>query len=161
MAGILHRRGQELLETQKDGKPGAAEQRFWRATVPDRRMALMPFVWTTIASRGQVFGDPASDSVSQLTNGLWFSYPGYSEMFTGMADPRINSNDKVPNPNVTVLEWLNQRPGFEGRIAAFGAWDVLPYILNVSRSTLVVGSGFEPYPQALLTGRTRHQRPCG
>jgi len=132
----------------KDGKPGAAEQRFWRATVPDRRMALMPFVWTTIAGRGQVFGDPASDSVSQLTNGLWFSYPGYSEMFTGIADPRINSNDKVPNPNVTVLEWLNQRPGFEGRVAAFGAWDVLPYILNVSRSTLVVGSGFEPYPQA-------------
>ena len=56
-----------------DGKPGAAEQRFWRATVTDRRMALMPFVWTTIATRGQVFGDPASDSVSQLTNGLWFS----------------------------------------------------------------------------------------
>jgi hypothetical protein len=75
-------------------------------------------------------------------------------MFSGVADPRINSNDKVPNPNVTVLEWLNQRPGFEGRVAAFGAWDVLPYILNVSRSTLVVGTGFEPYPQA----STAHER---
>ncbi|MGI8992391.1 MAG: hypothetical protein ACR2I2_22775, partial [Bryobacteraceae bacterium] len=41
-----------------------------------------------------------------VTNGLNFSYPGYSETLCGFADPRIKSNDKVPNPNVTVLEWL-------------------------------------------------------
>jgi len=75
-----------------------------------------------------------------LTNGLWFSYPGYSEMLTGAADPRIDSNDKLPNPNVTVLEWLNGRPGFRGRVMAFGDWDRLPFILNVERSHLPVGS---------------------
>jgi hypothetical protein len=52
----------------------------------------------------------------------------------------------VPNPNVTVLEWLNTRPGFQGRVAAFGSWDVLPFILNVGRSHLQVGSGFTPVP---------------
>jgi hypothetical protein len=65
-------------------------------------------------------------------------------MFSGAADARIDSNDKVPNPNVTVLEWLNGRPGYKGRVEAFGAWDVLPFILNTGRSLIPVGSGFSP-----------------
>ena len=40
-----------------------------------------------------------------------------------VADPRIDSNDKIPNPNITVLEWLNTLPAYRGRVAAFGAWD--------------------------------------
>ena len=55
----------------------------------------------------------------RLTSGLWFSYPGYNETLSGAADPRVDSNDKVPNPNVTVLEWLNGRPGFKARC---GVW---------------------------------------
>ena len=106
----------------------------------------MPFTWGTIATKGQIFGDPSKGSRARLTNGLWFSYPGYNEMFSGVADPRIDSNDKVPNPNVTVLEWLNSRPGFEGRVAAFGSWDVLPFIVNAGRSRIPVGTGFTPVP---------------
>ena len=123
-----------------DGKPTAAESRFWREDVAARRTALMPFFWNTIATQGVVFGDPSHQSRVHLTNGLWFSYPGYSEMLTGAADPRVDSNDKVSNPNVTVLEWLSHRPGFEGRVHAVGDWDVLPFILNVERSKLPVGS---------------------
>ena len=133
----------------KKGKPGeisAAETRFWRANAEQRRAALMPFMWKTIAVKGQVFGDAARHSRVHVTNGLWFSYPGYNEMFAGTADPRIDSNDKVPNPNVTVLEWLNTRPGLHDRVAAFGAWDVLPFIVNSSRSGIPVGSGFAPVP---------------
>src|SRR5829696_3156024 len=133
----------------KKGKPGEvspAETRFWRDTAAERRAVLMPFIWKTIAAQGQIFGDPAKRSRVHVTNGLWFSYPGYNEMFSGAADPRVDSNDKVPNPNVTVLEWLNGRPGFEGRVAAFGSWDVLPFILNTGRSGIPVGSGFAPVP---------------
>ena len=115
-------------------------------TKDGRRVALMPFVWNTIAKQGQIFGDPAASSRSHVTNGLWFSYPGYNELLTGAPDPRVDSNRKVPNPNVSVLEWLNGRPGFEGRVAAFGAWDVLPFILNTERSHLPVGTGFRPVP---------------
>ncbi|MGH7286897.1 MAG: alkaline phosphatase family protein [Myxococcota bacterium] len=129
------------FKRRSDGAPSEAERRFWRATAAERRAAVMPFMWTTIAKAGQIFGDPSSESEARVTNGLWFSYPGYNEMFAGVADPRIDSNDKVPNPNVTVLEWLNRRPGFEGRVAAFGSWDVLPSILNVARSGIPVGSG--------------------
>jgi hypothetical protein len=141
----------------KKGKPGEvsdAEKRFWRATAEERRIALMPFMWKTIASKGQIFGDPAKGSRAHVTNGLWFSYPGYSEMFAGVADPRIDSNDKVPNPNITVLEWLNGRPAFKGRVAAFGSWDVLPSILNTGRSGIPVGSGFTPVPSP----RTERER---
>ena len=111
-----------------------------------RRALLMPFMWNVIAKQGQIFGDPSQQSRSHVTNGLWFSYPGYSEMLAGVADPRIDSNKKVPNPNVTVLEWLNGRPGFAGKVSGFGSWDVLPFILNTERSRLPVGTGFAPVP---------------
>jgi len=137
----------------KDGKPTEAELRFWRDDERARRDALMPFFWRTIAKEGVIFGDPSGKSAVHLTNGLWFSYPGYNEMLTGAADPRVDSNDKVPNPNVTVLEWLNGRPGFKGRVYAVGDWDVLPFILNVDRSRLPVGA-MQPVPSP-LTDRER------
>ena len=76
---------------------------------------------------------------------LVFSYPGYSETLCGFADPRINSNDNVPNPNVTVLEWLKNRPSFQGDIAAFGAWDVIAAVFNPERSKLTVNAGYDPF----------------
>jgi hypothetical protein len=139
---------QEYFKRDRSGEPGPAEKRFWRPTPEERRAVMMPFIWNTVATRGQMFGDPAKNSRAHVTNGLWFSYPGYNEMFSGAADPRIDSNDKTPNPNVTVLEWLNGRPGFAGRVAAFGSWDVLPSILNVDRSRIPVGSGRTPVPSA-------------
>ena len=101
----------DYFTRDKEGSAGEPEARFWRPSAAERRSALMPFMWNTIATQGQIFGDPAADSLAHVTNGLWFSYPGYSEMLAGVADPRIDSNRKVPNPNITVLEWLNGRPG--------------------------------------------------
>src|SRR6185436_17113229 len=136
----------EYFKKERNGQPGAAEKRFWRAGADERRQVLMPFVWSTMAIKGQVFGDPSKASRAHVTNGLWFSYPGYNEMFAGAADPRVDSNNKVPNPNVTVLEWLNNRPAFSGHVAAFGSWDVLPSILNSERSHVPVGTGYKPVP---------------
>lgn len=144
----------DYFARDRNGSGGEPERRFFRPTDADRRAALLPFVWGVIATEGQIYGDPAAESVSRVTNGLWFSYPGYNEMFAGVADSRIASNAKVPNPNLTVLEWLNRRPGFAGRVAAFGAWDVLPSILNAERSGIPVGTGFRPVP-APTTDRER------
>lgn len=116
----------------------ALRKRFWRGEPEARREVLMPFLWRVVAKDGQVFGDPALHAPAVVTNGHKFSYPGYSELLCGFADARIDSNNKVPNPNVTVLEWLNGRPGLEGRVAAFSGWDVHPYILNRQRSGLFV-----------------------
>ena len=144
----------EYFKRSKPDEVPAAEKRFWRDSATERREILMPFMWKTIAATGQIIGDPEKQSRVHLTNGLWFSYPGYNEMLAGVADPRIDSNDKVPNPNVTVLEWLNGRPAFKGRVAAFGSWDVLPSIVNSMRSGIPVGSGFTPVP-APRTDRER------
>lgn len=145
---------QEYFKRDSKGQPGDAEKRFWRSTAEERRALIMPFLWREVAAKGQIFGDPAANSRAHVTNGLWFSYPGYNEMFAGAPDPRIDSNDKLPNPNLTVLEWLNSRSAFKGKVAAFGAWDVLPYILNSSRSGIPVGTGFTPVP-APVTDRER------
>jgi len=119
-------------------------RRFWREDARERREALMPFFWTEVAQRGVILGDSAGGTTVRITNGKRFSYPGYNELLTGHADDRIDSNDKIPNPNVTVLEWLNRRPAFSGRVAAFGSWDVLPYIVNRERSGLYVNGGGPP-----------------
>ena len=128
----------ELVDEKRGGVADLASTRarFMRPSADEGRRALMPFLWSMIAARGQVFGDATRNSAARVTNGLWFSYPGYNEMLTGRADPRIDSNDKIWNPNMTVLEWLNRRPGFGGRVAAFASWELLPYIINVTRSHL-------------------------
>ncbi len=102
----------------------------------------MPFVWTTIAKEGQIYGNRAYNNFANVTNKQWFSYLGYSEILCGFADDaRINSNDKFQNPNTNVLEFINKQPGFAGRVAAFSSWDVFPYIINTERSKVPVNAG--------------------
>ena len=93
----------------------ATRKRFWRETAARRREALMPFLWGTVARDGQLFGNHFTKSVARVTNGQNFSYPGYNEILCGFPDPKVTSNAKVRNKNVTVLEWLNDKPAFEGR----------------------------------------------
>jgi hypothetical protein len=85
------------------------------------------------------------------TNRFWFSYPGYNEILTGFSDPVIDSNEKKYNPNKTVLEWLHEQPAFTGKVAAFGSWDVFPYIINDQRSGIPVNAGFRKAEDQYLT----------
>jgi hypothetical protein len=116
----------------------ATRRKYWRGSLAERREALLPFVWGTLARHGQLLGNRDLDSRVDVTNGLKFSYPGYNEMLTGAPDPRIDRNDYGPNPNVTVFEWLNRRSEFRGRVAAFGTWDTFRDIFNVARSGIVI-----------------------
>lgn len=136
---------ESLLDKDRGGvrDVDATRERFWRTDADERRTLLMPFFWNTIARQGRVFGNPDDGCVMRVTNGHNFSYPGYSELLTGYTDPRIDSNDKTPNPNVTVLEWLHRRPEFDGRVAAFCSWDVFPFIINEERSGIPVNAGWQ------------------
>lgn len=109
-----------------------------------RRSALMPFFWNGVAEKGQIYGNPFRKSYCRVINRLNFSYPGYSEILCGFVDPRINSNNKIPNPNVTVFEWLHSKPEFKGKVAAFGAWDRFGAIFNSARCGFVVCDGLNP-----------------
>lgn len=142
----VFRGAEELLMNAKNGgvkDTNAIHREFWRATPQARREALLPFFWSEIAKRGQIFGNQDKGSVVTVTNGRKFSYPGYNEILTGSPDARIDSNAKKPNPNVTVFEWLNARPALANRAAVFGTWDVFPYIFNVERSHLPIWPAWE------------------
>ena len=124
---------------------GELKRQYWRGTREEQRAALMPFLWHAIAASGQIFGSRDLGSEAYVTNGLNFSYPGYNETLCGFPDPRIRSNDNVPNPNVTVLEWLNRKPAFHGQVAAFGAWEVIASIVNGERGGFVSNAGYAPF----------------
>ena len=126
---------------------------FWRVDADARRQALFPFLWTTVATRGQIFGNQAKGSIARVTNGLAFSYPGYNEMLTGRADPRINSNQFGPNPNPTVFEWLNGLPELHGRVSVYATWETFKDIFNVRRSNLPLQVGWDPPYSGRLTPR--------
>jgi hypothetical protein len=122
----------------------ALRKDFWRETSEEGRETLLPFFWKVIGRQGQLFGNQTAGSLAHDTNKLDFSYPGYNEMITGAPDARMNTNDPVPNPNVSVFEWLNRQKGFEGRVAAFGTWSVFDAIFNRKRSGLRVCAGWRP-----------------
>lgn len=118
--------------------------KYLRESPAEARETLLPFFWGTVARQGQVFGNPDKKSAARVTNGLNFSYPGYNELFCGVADPRINSNAKQPNPNLSVLEFLNSRPGFENRVEIVCTWGVFPSIFRTAQNGLRIHSGWSP-----------------
>ena len=120
-----------LLHNKKFVREGHhVKEKFWHDNEEKRRQLLMPFFWQTVAKEGMVIGNRNIGSNMSLANQWHFSYPGYSEIFTGVVDHSINSNDKKFNPQVSFLEWLNNKKGYQHKLAAFGSWDVFPYILN-------------------------------
>src|SRR5713226_7259044 len=44
------------------------QQAYWRDTFQERRKALMPFLWTTVAEQGQIFGNRERNSDAYVTN---------------------------------------------------------------------------------------------
>ncbi len=116
---------------------------YWAAGIQERRKQLMPFIWNVVSSKGQLYGNRFFENRVNVTNSYAKSYPGYNEIFTGNADPGISSNDRLNNPNTNVLEYLNTKSGFEGKVAAFTSWDVFPYIFNREKSSFFLNSGYE------------------
>jgi len=113
---------------------------FWADDVTERRNKLFPFLWNSIAKKGQLYGNRWVGNKVDNANPYWFSYPGYNEIFTGYPDTAVNSNEKKWNKNINVLEFINNQKKYKGKVAAFATWDVFPYILNTQRSNLYVNA---------------------
>ena len=124
-------------------KPKDLRAKFWADNDEDRRSKLFPFLWSTIKNHGQIYGNRTFGNNVNNANPYWFSYPGYNEIFTGYPDTSVNSNDKVYNKNISVLEYLNQTKTFQNKVAVFSTWDVFPYIFNQPRSKLFVNSDID------------------
>ena len=84
------------------------KEKYLAATAEERRERLMPFLWKTMVSQGQMYGDRDAHSDAFVTNGFNFSYPGYNEIFTGQPSVAINSNDYGIDPNKNIFDFLGQ-----------------------------------------------------
>lgn len=125
-------RAPQLLET------------YWAEKPEDRRRLLLPFFWGEMEKQGRIYGNRTYGNEVNNANPHWFSYPGYSELFCGFVDTAINTNAYPPNPHTNVLAFIHRKPGFAGKVAAFGAWDAFDRILNEAESGFPVVCGTEP-----------------
>lgn len=117
-------------------------QQFYATGAEERRKKLMPFFWSTIAERGTLIGNRWKGSKMRVANLYKISYPGYSEMFTGYVDARVNSNNFPNNPNTNIFDFISSQPEFKNKCAAFATWDAFPRIINSSRNQVPVFVNF-------------------
>ncbi|HVO61613.1 MAG TPA: hypothetical protein VMT53_11795 [Terriglobales bacterium] len=146
----------ELMNEKHGGiwaSPEKLRKEFWNDDPVQRRKLLFPFLWEVVAKNGQIIGNQNKASIARVTNGMAFSYPGYNEMLTGRPDPRINSNEFGPNPNVTVFEWIKQFPEYHGHVAVYATWNVFKNIFNEPRSHLPMQVGWDLPEKGKLTPR--------
>jgi hypothetical protein len=125
------------------GDSNGIYKKYWSSDPTERRKKLMPFLWSAIEKDGQIYGNRTIGNKVNVANRYWFSYPGYNEIFTGYPDTLVNSNDYKPNPNTTLLEFLNKQPAYKNKVAAFGAWGAFSRILNRERSGIPVVNAFD------------------
>ncbi len=127
-------------------------KRWWRETPEARREALMPFIWKTLAPAGIVLGNQARGSKVTVRNDQWYSYPGYSEILTGQAQPDVKSNDFVRYPHRTVLQYVQETLSLEpAAVAQIGSWDGFKYAASSTDGGFVMTGARDPVPPALST----------
>jgi predicted AlkP superfamily pyrophosphatase or phosphodiesterase len=140
---------------------------YWDADARERRKKLFPFLWSTIATQGQLYGNRDIGNRVNVANPYHFTYPGFSETLTGNPDSAVNSNKLIANKNANVLEFINRQPGYAGKVVAFTTSDLFPYLLNKWRNGLIVNSNNDslPYPapgfQLLNDMETLSAKPTG
>ena len=131
-----------------------ARQRYWRDTPEERRLALLPFFWGTLAPRGIVLGNTEKGSHVTMRNPLLFSGPGYQEILTGQYQPDVVSNDLIRYPHQTVLEFVQRELGLaKTQVATFGSWEGFGYLSSSREGAFFTNTGYEKVPPAIATPR--------
>ena len=135
---------ESLLSNTKEVRNVEQTRRlYWRHTPVDRRMALMPFVWNTVAKQGMLIGNRNLGSVMQVANKTNISFPGYSEMMTGIVDEDIKGNDPIPNPHLNVLEVANQDLRYKGSVVMYGSWKSTRYAIHNEEAHIPASVSYE------------------
>lgn len=147
-----------LLINQKEfGDVNRMKEMYWRSTPEERRQALMPFTWSFIYNHGVMIGNRWEGSKMNVTNQMWFSYPGYHELLCGFADDEnINSNAPLPNPHPTVFEVAQQSPQYKNAVLCFGSWGRFIEIFNEERSGLKINANYRHAMTEKPTSREKY-----
>lgn len=134
--------------------PARAHALYWRDAREERRKALMPFFWGSLAPRGVVLGDKEKGSRVTVTNPLLFSAPGYAEILTGQAQPDVTTNDVKRYAHTTILEYARARLGL-GRmqVATIGSWEGFATLSSRDPDVFFTNAGYEKVPREVATPR--------
>lgn len=133
-----------IADTKQVRDTMLVRKEYWRATPEERREVLMPFVWNTIAKQGVLVGNRNINSMMQVANKTCISYPGYSEMMTGMVDEAIKDNDPVNNPHRNVLEAANEDKRYKGSVVMYGSWKPTRYAIHNEQAGIPASVSYEP-----------------
>lgn len=144
-----------LMDNAKEAgidSPDVLREEYWRETPNERREALFPFFWGTLADEGIILGNQERNSKVLVENHGRFSYPGYAEILTGRVIESIKSNAKVRNPETTVLEFVQSELDlpYTG-VAAFCSWEVFNWIVSKEENAFPCNAGYELMDPALIT----------
>lgn len=135
---------ESLISNSKEVRnPQQLKETYWRETPEQRRRVLMPFVWNTVCRQGTIVGNRNLGSVMHLANKANISYPGYSEMMTGMVDDAIRSNDPVSNPHHNVLEAANQDLRYKGSVLMYGSWKSTRFAIHNEQAGIPASVSYE------------------
>lgn len=127
---------------------------YWRTTDKERRRALMPFFWDTLAPEGIVLGNRAGGSEVKVANPYWFSYPGYAEILTGQVLEEVTSNDSVRISRETVLEFVKRQLQLQtSQVASFASWSVFNFITAHREGAIFSNAGYQDVPERWSTSR--------
>lgn len=125
---------------------------YARETPEASRTAIFPFFWGTLAGQGVVLGNMAKGSPVRVTNNNRVSYPGYAELLTGKAQPKIWTNLDIPSPQNTVLEFAQQKLALDYKgVAAFASWNKFNHICARKSDAFYINAGYERVPEDLAT----------
>lgn len=83
---------------------GTIKSLYWESSPQERRKKLLPFFWSVINTKGQLYGNRYFRNKVNVANLYAISYPGYNEIFTGNTDIAVSSNAKSPDSHVNILE---------------------------------------------------------
>ncbi|MBK6585130.1 MAG: alkaline phosphatase family protein [Gammaproteobacteria bacterium] len=149
--------GMDPLLADSAAKRGISEdeivrERYWRETPEQRREALMPFFWKTLAPLGVVLGNPARGSSVQVSNTIRWSTPGYSEIMTGEAHPEVRDNTPVRYPHRTFPEFLvSELKLGKSAVAQIGSWDGFKMAASSTDDAFFMNGAYEAVPGNLST----------
>jgi len=151
--------GMDPIVAQKEKRSGIYDlertrKRFWRDTPEERRAALLPYLWGTLAPQGIVLGDKWKGSSVHPKNPLLFSAPGYMEILTGQYQPDVVSNDVKRYPHPTVLEFVRRELGLGRRqVATIGSWEGFATLSSSEEGAFFTNAGYERMPADMATAR--------
>ncbi len=127
-------------------------QTYWRPTAAERRRALMPFFWDSLAPQAMILGDPATAGRASVSNIEGFSAPGYLEILTGQAQPAVVTNDPIRYPYRTVLQFVRHRLRLGPmQVPTFASWENFRSYVSSKDGDVYVNAGYEGIPEPFNT----------